>query len=457
VSVPLPLRLADVWRRGFLQHVHLSIAGRPRELNIPDNAACEIVKEPGLRFVDSLDGAVARALARPIGSPRVGDLVRPGDRIALILTDITRKLHEDRIIPALLAEIGGAGVPLSAVTGVVATGTHRPNSKDEMVTMYGAEVVRRIRIVNHDAYDGANLVFGGLSPRGIPIWLNRLVVEADVRIATGCIEPHLMAGYSGGIKGMSVGVAGEKTIAATHCVDMVEHPSTRLGVIEGNCFREFLNDVGNTVPLHFVVNVVQDGEGNVVRVVAGHSRAAFEEGVRAARRVCEAAVEDAADIVVTVPLSPKDCDLYQSLRTLNNIIFGPEPVVRPGGVILIPAACPDGTGHADFFKCMSSLPSPEAIIDHIRKKRAISPGEVVSLKCAKTLLRARIVITDTGLDPSLVQSMHFEHAPTLESAFAREFERYSRDRRPGSAVRVMVLPHGITTLPVIAHRRSRQG
>lgn len=437
-----------------MRHFRLSIADKPRRLDIPENVVCEVVEEPGHRFVSSLDKAIGQALRNPIGAPPLGELLKPGDRVVLILTDITRRLHEERIIPALLAEITNAGVPLSAVRGVIATGTHRPNSRDEMIRMYGAEVVEQIDIVNHDAYDDSNLVFCGHSPKGIPIWLNRLVVEADVRIATGCIEPHLMAGYSGGIKTLSVGVAGEKTIAATHCVDMVEHHSTRLSVVEGNRFREFLDDVGNIVPLHFVVNVVQNGGGKVVRVVAGDPRAAFEEGVRTARQVSEVVVTGAGDIVVTVPVAPKDCDLYQSLRTVNNIIFGPAPVVRSGGVILIPAACPDGTGHRDFFKCMSSFSSPQAIIDHLREKRTISPGEVVSLKCAKTLLRARIVITDTELSPSTLESMHFEHAPSLEAGLAREIERYLRTMPRGSRVRVLILPHGITTLPVVERSRD---
>lgn len=437
-----------------MRHFRLSIAGKLRRLDIPRNVLCEVVKEPGSRLVSSLDEAIDQALRNPIGAPPLGELLRPGDRVALILTDITRRLHEERIIPALLAEITNAGLPLSAVRGVIATGTHRPNSRDEMVEMYGAEAVKQISIVNHDAYDAGNLVFCGRSPKGIPIWLNRLVVEADVRVATGCIEPHLMAGYSGGIKILSVGVAGEKTIAATHCVDMVEHGSTRLGVTEGNRFREFLNDVGNIVPLHFVLNVVQNGEGDVVRVVAGDPLAAFEEGVRTARQVCEATVADAGDIVVTVPSAPKDCDLYQSLRTLNNIIFGPTPVVRSGGVILIPAACPDGTGHRDFFECMSSFSSPQMVIDHLRKKRTISPGEVVSLKCAKTLLQARIVVTDTSLSPSTLKSMHFEHATSLQPGLAQELQRYTRAIRDGSQPRVLIFPHGITTLPII---RTRDG
>ncbi len=436
-------------RLGPLPPVHLSIAGKPRTLDVPESVLCEVVEEPANRFVPSLDMAIDEALREPIGTKPLSQLLGPGDKVALILTDITRKLHEDHIIPKLLDEITGAGVPLSSVTGVIANGTHRPNSRDEMVRMYGAEVVEQIRIVNHNANDERGLVYCGQSPKGIPIWLNRTVVEADFRLATGCIEPHLMAGYSGGIKILSVGVAGQETIAATHCVDMVEHPSTRLGVIDGNRFREFLTDVGNIVPLHFVVNVVQTGDGDVVRVLAGEPRAAFEEGVRSARQVCEAPIAEPAHIVVGVPVAPKDCDLYQSLRTVNSIMFGPESVVRKGGVILIPAACHDGTGHADFQKCMSSLPSPQAIIDLLRQKRAISPGEVVSLKCSKTLLQARIVITDSDLPAALLKGMHFEYAATLEKAFALEVDRYTRSLSPRGQVRVLVLPHAITTLPVI--------
>jgi len=256
--------------------------------------------------VSDVRGAVEDALNRPIGTRRLRDLVRPGQTVALVVTDITRKLPEDIILPLLLKELEAGGIRKKDITAVVATGTHRPNTQGELREMFG-EVVNEISFINHDAWDPKGLVRLGTSQGGIPLVFNRTVAQADVRISTGVIETHLFAGYSGGVKSIAVGVAGEETIGATHNYHVMQH--TRLGMTEGNQFRQFLTEATEAIGLNFIVNVIQTGKKEVVKVVAGDPVGAFNEGVKTARRLYEVEIDQPGEIVVSGVSYPKSRDL----------------------------------------------------------------------------------------------------------------------------------------------------
>src|SRR4030043_1722403 len=257
-------------------------------LEVPDHIPVQWVESRKMTPVPDVERAVEDALQRPIKSPRLRDLVKPGHKVALIVTDITRKLPEEIIVPLLIKELEAGGIRKRDVTAVVATGPHRSNTPEELREKFG-EVVDEITFVNHDPWNPEELVRLGISEGGIPLLFNRRGVEADIRISTGVIETHLFAGYSGGVKSMAVGVAGEKTIAATHNYEMLQQ--TRLGIIEGNEFRRFLTEATQAVGLHFIINMVQTGKKEVVKVVAGDPGEAFNEGVKTARRLYEAKMD----------------------------------------------------------------------------------------------------------------------------------------------------------------------
>jgi len=381
---------------------------------------------------------VEDALRRPIGTPRLRELVRPGQKVALVVTDISRKLPEEIILPLLLQELIAGGIKKSDITAVVATGTHRPNTAEELKEKFGP-IVNDISFVNHDAYKPEGLTDLGLSPGGIPLIFNRTVAQADVRISTGVIETHLLAGYSGGVKSISVGVAGEKTIGATHNYEMLQE--TRLGITEGNKFRQFLTEATQALGLHFVVNVVQTGNKEVVKVVAGDPVQAFHEGVKTARKLYEVEIQHAGDIVVTGVSYPKSRDLYQATRSANGAIFGPEPVVRQGGVILIPAPCEDGCGHPGYCEIMRRAEDVDDIIA-ISREEGFAAGEQKALILARILKHARIVITDCTLPVETLRGLYLEYVPTLQEALDQELKR-----KPDA--QVVLIPDGLLTLPIL--------
>jgi nickel-dependent lactate racemase len=407
-------------------------------LEIPEGIEVRYVRSKEKAPVSDIKRAVEESLRNPIGSKRLCDLVRPGQRVAIVVTDITRKLPEELIVPLLVEELERGGVSKEHITAVVATGTHRPNTPEELREKFGP-VVDQIAFVNHDPWNPEGLVDLGTSKGGIPLVFNKVVAEADIRISTGVIETHLFAGYSGGVKSIAVGVAGEKTIGATHNYDMLQQ--TRLGVIEGNEFRRFLTEATQAIGLHFIVNVVQTGRKEVVRVVSGDPVEAFQEGVKTARELYEVEVDFAGDIVVSGVSYPKSRDLYQATRAGNVVVFGPKPVVVRGGVILIPAPCEDGCGHPGYCDIMRRCENPEEIIA-VSREEGFAPGEQKALILAWILRQARIVMTDCTLPEETLRSIHLETVSTLQKAFDQELEKKPK-------ARVLLIPDGLLTLPIL--------
>ena len=407
-------------------------------IQIPDNVPVQQVESRKIAPVPDVRKAVEEALNRPIGTSRLLELVKPNQTVALVVTDITRQLPEEIILPLLLRELEAGGIRKQDITAVIATGTHRPNTPEELKRKFG-DVVDEISFINHDPYDSKGLVELGTSSSGIPLVFNRAVAKADIRISTGVIETHLFAGYSGGVKSIAVGVAGEKTIAATHNYEMLQE--TRLGIVEGNEFRRFLTEATQAIGLHFIVNVVQTGKKEVVKVVAGDPVKAFNEGVKTARHLYEVEIDQPGEIVVSGVSYPKSRDLYQATRAANVVVFGPQPVVSKGGVILIPAPCEDGCGHPDYCTIMRRSEDADDVIA-ISREEGFAPGEQKALILAWILKRARIVMTDCSLPEDTLREIHLESSPTLQGALDRELEKNPK-------ARVVLIPDGLLTLPII--------
>jgi len=408
------------------------------ELKVPGDVEVTLVHNKAMPIVPDPKEAIRNAILHPVASKRLSNIVRQGRKAAVIVTDVTRKFPEDIILPLLVEELQAGGILPEDITFVIATGTHRPNTSEEMAAKFGAEIVRRFRFLNHNAWESQGLKNMGTSRRGIPLVFNREVAEADLRISTGVIETHLFAGYSGGVKSLAVGVAGEATIAATHNYEMIRNG--RLGIIDNNPFREFLTEAAEAVGLDFIVNCVQTGNKELVQVVAGDPVAAFEEGVRTARAMAEVELEHPGDILVTGVISPKNRDLYQATRAANTSIFGPKPAVTKGGVLLIPASCEDGFGKPGYVDWMSRCNSAEEIIRSACD--GFAPGDQKALILGWILNHARIVMTDCMIPAGELARIHLESVPTLQEAFDLELKR-----RPHA--RVVVIPDALLSLPIV--------
>jgi len=391
-----------------------------------------------------VEAAIAATLADPVNSPPLRELARPGDRACIVFTDGTRAVPDHLLVPALLRELEAAGVRDEDITLLCGVGMHRPSTPQEKAQKLGSEVAARYRVVDHMPSDPALSADLGTWD-GMPLVVNRLAAEADLLIATGVVEPHQFAGYSGGRKTVAIGVGGEATIAATHSPAMLDHPGTRLGQIESNPFHQAVTESARRAGLRFILNVVQDGAHRVLAVRAGGPQAAFAELVEIARSVYEVEVAQQYDLVIAGVDPPKDVNLYQATRAASYLWFAPRPVVRPGGVILVPACCPEGVGQGVgercFHRLLSSADDLHSLIVHLREE-GYPPGGQRAYLVAQVLTGCQVIVVGAE-DPALMRQCHMTPAATMEEALGLA------QARLGWRLEALIVPHALLTLPVV--------
>ncbi len=389
--------------------------------------------------------AVGKALANPTNSLPLRELAGPGDRVCIAFTDITRSSPDYVLVPPVLAELEAAGVRDEDISLLCGIGLHRPSTPEEKVAKLGQSIVDRYRVIDNEPQNPDALVDLGTTESGIPLSVNRVAYEADLLIATGIVEPHQYAGYSGGRKTLSVGAAGEAMIAYTHGPQMVDHPGTRLGRIDGNPFHEAITEAARRAGLRFIVNVVQDDQKQVVYVGAGEPEATFKELVAFAKTIYETPVPKQYDVAVAGVGFPKDANLYQASRAASYLFFAPKPVVRPGGVFIIPAPCGEGAGEGvgeqRFLRAMQGAPDVQTILDDARQ-HGYPPGQQRAFVMAKVLEKNDVIIVGAQ-DPSLILSAKFLAEPTIEAALAWVGEKL------GDNLEVLIVPHALLTLPIV--------
>jgi nickel-dependent lactate racemase len=372
------------------------------------------------------------ALANPIGTTRLREMVRPGQAVAIVTSDLTRPCPSERLLPPLLDELAAAGVADDDVTVVLALGLHRPMTAAEMEAAVGAEVYRRLRVINHDPADCVRL---GVTAAGTPVEIFRPLVEADFRICLGNLELHYFAGYSGGAKAVLPGCASRATLKTNH--GMMVHPEARAGRLAGNPVRADIEEGVAMLGVDFILNVVMDGH-RIVSAVAGDVTAAHRRGCElvAARGIV--AIKRQADVVlVSAGGYPKDLNLYQAQKALDNAAYA----VRDGGVIILAAECPEGFGNATCEAWLTEANSPDEILARIQ--RAFVLGGHKAAAIAAVQKRASIYLV-SSLPEALVRRCRMTPFGALDEALAAAFDLL----QPGAGV--LVLPQGGSILPQIA-------
>lgn len=411
---------------------------------LPGMRATVAVSQPAVPLVD-VPAAIQKALNHPVDSPPLREIAKAGDRVCIVFTDITRASPDHQLVPALLRELELAGVRDDDITLLCGIGMHRPSTDDEKNTKLGAVIASRYRVIDNEPQNPDALVDLGVTPGGVPVMLHRSVVEADLLIATGIVEPHQYAGYSGGRKTVAIGAAGEALIAYTHGPAFVDHPGTRLGQIEGNLFHEAVTEAARRANLRFILNVVLDDDKRILRVSAGDPELAFQNLVTFAKSVYEVPIQQQYDIAIGGVGFPKDANLYQASRAPSYLFFAPTPVVRPGGYFIIPARCEegagDGVGEQRFFAAMRDAPDVQFILDDARKN-GYPPGQQRAFVMAKVLEDANVVIVGSEY-PDLVSACKMIPAATMEEALELAASKL------GPACDVLIVPHAMLTLPVL--------
>ncbi|MBN1136990.1 MAG: nickel-dependent lactate racemase [Anaerolineae bacterium] len=414
------------------------------EFELPTGWRGAVVESKVVSPIQDVPTAVAAAVAQPVNSPPLRELAKRGDTACIVFTDITRASPDWLLVPPVLAELKAAGVRDQDITLLCGIGMHRPSTYEEKVAKLGQALVDRYRVIDSEPQNPAALVDLGTTETGIPLSVNRTAYEADLLIATGIVEPHQYAGYSGGRKTLAVGAAGEAMIAYTHGAQMIDQPGTRLGRIEGNPFHQAITEAAQRAGLRFIVNVVQDDQKRVVCVRAGEPEATFDKLVAFARTLYEAPVPQQYDVAVAGVGYPKDANLYQASRAASYLFFAPTPVVKPGGFYITPAPCGEGAGEGvgeqRFLKAMQDAPNIQFILDDARQN-GYPPGQQRAFVMAKVLEQNDVIIVGAQ-DPELIRSAKFLAAPTMDVAFRMVADRL------GNNLDALVVPHALLTLPI---------
>ncbi len=403
---------------------------------------------PPLRYVES---AVEEALSHPIDSPRVRELASRGDQVCIVFTDITRASPDHLLVPGLLRELEFAGVRDEDITLLCGIGMHRPSTHEEKVVKLGLDVVERYHVIDNEPQNEEALVDLGMTRGGVPVSAHKAAVNADLLLATGLVEPHQYAGYSGGRKTVAVGAAGEPLVAHTHGPAFVDHPDTRLGRIEGNPFHQAITEAADRAGLDFILNVVLDDESRVVCVKAGEPVETHRQLVEFARSIYEVPIRHQYDVAIAGVGYPKDANLYQASRAASYLFFAPTPVVKPGGYIIVPAPCEEGAGEGvgeqRFFDAMRDAPDVQAILCDARE-HGYPPGEQRAFVMAKVLENVNVVIVGS-VCPEAVAACKMKSAETVEEGLALA----ARDL--GQDLEVIIVPHALLTLPVVSAEEPR--
>lgn len=386
--------------------------------------------------------AVRAALAAPRGAPPLAEIVRGKRTVAVVTPDITRPMPLPLVLEPLLDAVLEAGVPEAGVVLINGTGSHRANTAEEFERMYGADIARRFRIVNHDAFRPETLVRVGRTPNGTEAWLNREFVEAEVKIVTGLIEPHFFAGFSGGAKGIYPALAGIDSIMGFHNAAQIGHPRSTWGVLDDNPHQIECQAVWAMVRPDFLLNVTVNSARQITGVFAGRLDAAFSAGARYARAVAMTRVAGTGfDIVVTTNSGyPLDQNLYQAVKGIS----AAAQLCRPGGAILCAAECRDGLPqHGEFRHLMRLEKTPADLLARIEAPGFHRFDQWEAQTLARILTRARVLLKSEMPDDWVTGAM-LEPVATVEAGIRRLQDEY------GPQATIAVLPEGPMTIPYLA-------
>jgi nickel-dependent lactate racemase len=420
--------------------VHLAYGRTGLDVDLPDARTDVVVPHYPAPLHEPL-AAIRQALNAPLGCPPLRELVHRGQRLAVSVCDGTRAQPRELMLRALLDELDGV-LELDDVTVLVATGTHRGNTEPELREMLGDEVVDHCRVVNHDARDDSTLTYVGTTDEGVPVWINSEWVEADVRITTGFVEPHFFAGFSGGPKMVTPGLAGLETVMHLHNGRRIGDPGATWGRCIGNPVHDSIRAAAALAPPALACDVLLDGSQRVTHVFAGELFAMHERARAVATTVAMHEVAKPYDVVVTTNSGfPLDQNLYQAVKGMT----AAERVVSEGGTIVLAAECSDGLpDHGSYADMLGRASTIEGLVRLFADPALAVPDQWQVQVQARVQSKARVRVFCDGLSEAELSAAHLEAAADVADAVGEALAAAGPDAR------VCVLPEGPQTIPYVA-------
>jgi lactate racemase len=409
------------------------------DVDLPDERATVIEPMPRPAVADA-HATLLEAIRAPLGRAPLRELVRPGQKIAISVCDVTRAQPRQEMLRAIVEDM--PGVQAEDITIMIATGTHRANTDAELERMLGRDILSRYRVINHDSRDPSMLARAGTTSTGVNVFLNREWLNADVRITTGFVEPHFFAGFSGGPKMVAPGLAGLDTVMTLHDARHIGHPRATWGITEGNPVHDDVREIARMVTVHFALDVTLNREQKITAAFAGDVFAEHRAACAHVKDTAMRQVPSPFDVVVTTNSGyPLDQNLYQAVKGMS----AAAKIVKPGGTIIAAAECRDGLpSHGSYGAVLASAETPAALLALIGSPGYSVPDQWQVQVQAQILIKANVLVKTSGLGPREIRAAHFTPIDDVSGA--------ARDalRRAGPSSTLCVLPQGPQTIPYLA-------
>jgi len=408
-------------------------------VELPDRNVVSVLRLSPAPAVPDPVYATASALLNPIGTAPLIELARGRRDACIVVCDVTRPVPNQILLPPIFACLEQAAIPRDRITILVATGTHRPNSGAELDAILGPGIIESCRVVNHVSRDRESQSFLGITEAGVPAFIDRTYCEADLKITVGLIEPHFMAGYSGGRKLIMPGLAAQETVEAWHSPKFLEHPDATSGIVDGNPVHEESLFIAKMVPPDMIVDVTLDEQNRITGIFAGELEAAWRRGVEFAEKSVRASVSDPVDIVVTTCAGhPLDATFYQAVKG----IVGALPILKRGGSIIIAASCSEGIGGPEFARTL--LETDDLAEFHHAMQQPdwkFIPDQWEVEELAKVVLHHEVYCVCDGIPADTLSRLFVTPAVTVEDAVASALAKHGKDAS------IAVIPKGPYVIP----------
>ena len=405
-------------------------------IEIPDeNFVCSLVARSE-KTTDTEQEIVERAMDNPIGSQSLEELVRGKRRMVIISSDHTRPVPSRVTMPIILRRVREAN-PDIKITILIATGFHRPTTRQELIDRYGEEIVANENIVVHRSREDEMADLGTL-PSGGKLLVNKVAIDTDLLIAEGFIEAHFFAGFSGGRKAVLPGIASATTVMANHCSEFIADPFARTGILENNPIHKDMLYAAAQAKLAFILNVVIDAKKQVIAAFAGDSEKAHVKGCEFVLNMSQVK-KNPTDIVITTNGGyPLDQNIYQSVKGMT----AAEANCKAGGVIIMIAGLSDGHGGEAFCQMVTAAQSPQSLLEELSRipRNKTKPDQWEAQILCRILNKHKVIMVTDMCDEQLILGMHMEHAKTFDAALKRAFEL------KGANATVSLIPDGVSVI-----------
>lgn len=408
-------------------------------VDVPDKNLLGILSALKMGGLKNQVQAAKEGIRNPVGTRRLKDMVSKESKVAVIVNDATRPNIEKTVAPVVMDELREGGVSDDNVIFVIANGAHRLATQEEIISKLGL-LAEGAKIVNHDAKRD-DMVDLGRTSLGSNAKINARVAKADVKVAIGTVLPHPIAGYSGGGKAIAVGVGSSDTIASTHTVEMLDHPKTGLGLIDGNPFYQVSIEIARLASLDFIVNCVVNEQEEIVDIIAGDVESAHRELIqRTGKRGFEATFPRQADIVIVSAGYPKDGNLYHVSAEGICVVAGsalPTPCVKKGGTIIVTSPMSEGIYNRAYYDWLTCSTEVGGVIKKLKDKPLTDPGQHRAYGVACVLGDVEVIIAESHLDHDIIRKAHMIPMDRAQTALMWALEKHG----PSAEVLVVVNSH----------------